>query len=109
MKRLLEEERYHLPFLFVFSLLLYITFLGSRDLWAPVEPRYGEIARVMFSRGEWLVPTVNGELYTDKPILFFWLVLAFSHLFGGINEWTLRLPSALSSVGLVIVTYRLGS
>ncbi|MCZ6620533.1 MAG: glycosyltransferase family 39 protein [Deltaproteobacteria bacterium] len=108
MKRLLEEERYHLPFLFVFSLLLYITFLGSRDLWAPVEPRYGEIARVMFSRGEWLVPTVNGELYTDKPILFFWLVLAFSHLFGGINEWTLRLPSALASVGLVIVTYRLG-
>ncbi len=108
MKRLLEEERYHLPFLFVFSLLLYITFLGSRDLWAPVEPRYGEIARVMFSRGEWLVPTVNGELYTDKPILFFWLVLAFSHLFGGVNEWTLRLPSALASVGLVIVTYRLG-
>ena len=108
MKRLLEEERYHLPFLFVFSLLLYLTFLGSRDLWAPVEPRYGEIARVMFSRGEWLVPTVNGELYTDKPILFFWLVLAFSHLFGEINEWTMRLPSALASVGLVIVTYRLG-
>ncbi len=108
MKRLLEEERYYLPFLFVFSLLLYITFLGSRDFWAPVEPRYGEIARVMFSRGEWIVPTVNGELYTDKPILFFWLVLAFSHLFGGVNEWTLRLPSALSSVGLVIVTYRLG-
>ena len=89
MKRLLEEERYHLPFLFVFSLLLYLTFLGSRDLWAPVEPRYGEIARVMFSRGEWLVPTVNGELYTDKPILFFWLVLAFSHLFGGVNELSL--------------------
>ncbi|MFQ5849698.1 MAG: ArnT family glycosyltransferase [Candidatus Binatia bacterium] len=108
MERLLEEERYHLPFLFVFSLLLYLTFLGSRDLWAPVEPRYGEIARVMFTRGEWIVPTVNGELYTDKPILYFWLVLAFSHLVGGVNEWTVRLPSALSCIGLVIVVYRLG-
>jgi 4-amino-4-deoxy-L-arabinose transferase-like glycosyltransferase len=108
MERLLEEERYHLPFLFVFSLLLTLTFLGSRDLWAPVEPRYGEIARVMFSRGEWIVPTVNGHLYTDKPILYFWLVLTFSHLFGGVSEWTLRLPSALSSVGIVIVSYRLG-
>jgi len=108
MEHLLEEERYHLPFLFVFSLLLTLTFLGGRDLWAPVEPRYGEIARVMFSRGEWIVPTVNGNLYTDKPILYFWLVVAFSHLIGGVSEWTLRLPSALSSIGLVIVSYRLG-
>ena len=108
MEHLLEEERYHLPFLFVFSLLLTLTFLGGRDLWAPVEPRYGEIARVMFSRGEWIVPTVNGDLYTDKPILYFWLVVAFSHLIGGVTEWTLRLPSALSSIGLVIVSYRLG-
>ncbi|MGH7830870.1 MAG: ArnT family glycosyltransferase [Candidatus Binatia bacterium] len=104
----MKEERYYLPFLFLFSILLYLPFLGSRDLWAPVEPRYGEIARVMFAKGEWIVPTVNGDLYTDKPILYFWLVLAFSHLAGGVGEWTLRLPSALSSVGLVMATYFLG-
>jgi len=108
MVRLLEEERYHVPFLLFFSLLLYLPFLGSRDLWAPVEPRYGEIARVMFTQGEWIVPAVNGELYTDKPILYFWLVLVFSHLAGAVNEWAVRLPSALSSVGLVAVVYLLG-
>ena len=108
MERLLEEERYFVPFLFVFSLLLYLSFLGHRDLWAPVEPRYGEIVRVMFAKGEWIVPTVNGRLYTDKPILFFWLVLVFSHLVGAVTEWTVRLPSALSAVGLVLLTYRFG-
>src|SRR5512145_851803 len=92
----LEEERYQLPFLFVFLLVLNLPLLGSRDLWAPVEPRYGEIARVMFARGEWIVPTVNGDVYTDKPIFYFWLVLVVSHFAGAVNEWAVRLPSALS-------------
>ncbi len=105
----MKEERVHLPFLFLFTLLLYLSFLGGRDLWSPVEPRYGEIVRVMFSRGEWIVPTVNGSLYTDKPILYFWLVLIFSHLLGGVSEWSLRLPSALSAIGLSLITYRMGS
>ncbi|HEX9879024.1 MAG TPA: glycosyltransferase family 39 protein [Candidatus Binatia bacterium] len=108
MELLFREERYHLPFLFLFSGVLYLAFLGGRDLWAPVEPRYGEIARVMFEGGRWIVPTVNGAPYTDKPILYFWFVLLLSHLFGGVNEWTVRLPSALSAIGLVLVTYRMG-
>ena len=83
-------------------------FLGSRDFWAPVEPRYAEIARVMFMKGEWIVPTVNGDLYTDKPILFFWLVLIFSKLAGSVNEWTVRLPAALGALGVVFATYKLG-
>src|SRR3970282_2151025 len=100
MERLIKEERCHLPFLFLFSLILYLPFLGSRDLWAPVEPRYGEIVRVMFAKGEWIVPTVNGNFYAKKPILYFWLALGFSSIAGAVSEWTLRLPSALSSVGL---------
>ena len=52
-------------------LLLFFPFLGGRDFWAPVEPRYAEIVRSMFAKGEWIIPTVNGDLYTDKPILYF--------------------------------------
>jgi len=79
-----------------------------RGFWAPVEPRYAEIARIMFAKGEWIIPTVNGDLYTDKPILYFWLVLLGSKLAGGVNEWTVRLPSAFSALGLVLATYSLG-
>jgi len=88
--------------------MLYISALGARDFWAPVEPRYAEIARAMFVKREWIVPTINGDLYTDKPILYFWLALIGARVFGAVNEWTVRLPAALGGVGFVFGTYLLG-
>ncbi|HZH84467.1 MAG TPA: glycosyltransferase family 39 protein, partial [Phototrophicaceae bacterium] len=73
-----------------------------------MEPRYAEIARVMFLKGQWLVPTVNGDLYTDKPIFYFWLVLLGAKLFGGVTEWTVRLPAAFGGVGFVVTTFLIG-
>lgn len=92
----------------VLAALLFFFGLGWRDFWAPVEPRYAEIARVMFSKNHWLVPTVNGDLYTDKPILYFWMVLIGAKIFGAVNEWTVRLPAALGGVGFVLATYFMG-
>ena len=102
-----EQHRYSLCLLFL-SVLLFFPFLGARDFWAPVEPRYAEIARVMFIKREWIIPTVNGGLYTDKPILYFWLVLIVSKIAISVNEWTVRLPSALGAVGVVVTTYAIG-
>ena len=98
----------HSIFLCAFTGLLFFFGLGARDFWAPVEPRYAEIARVMFAKGEWVVPTVNGDLYTDKPILFFWLALVGAKVFGAVNEWTVRLPAALGGTGFILATYLLG-
>ncbi len=99
----------HFPFILVIlSSLLFFFALGSRDFWAPVEPRYAEIVRVMFAKGEWIVPTVNGGIYTDKPILFFWLALIASKLCGGVSEWTVRFPAALGGVGFILSTYFFG-
>jgi 4-amino-4-deoxy-L-arabinose transferase-like glycosyltransferase len=100
-------SRKHLIFLFSLTLVVYFTGLGERDFWAPVEPRYAEIARVMFAKGEWIVPTVNGDLYTDKPILYFWMVLIAAKITGAVNEWTVRLPVALGGIGFVLTTYYL--
>ena len=83
----------HAGMLLFLAALLFLPLLGARDLWAPVEPRYAEIVRIMFAKGEWVVPTVNGDLYTDKPILYFWLALIASKIAGGVNEWTVRLPA----------------
>jgi 4-amino-4-deoxy-L-arabinose transferase-like glycosyltransferase len=102
------RSRYHLLYLLGLTLILYFSALGARDFWAPVEPRYAEISRVMFAKGEWIVPTINGEIYTDKPIVYFWLVLIASKIAGVVNEWTVRLPVAVAGVGLVWTTYRVG-
>jgi 4-amino-4-deoxy-L-arabinose transferase-like glycosyltransferase len=88
--------------------LLFLPGLGSRDFWAPGEPIYAEVVRVMFEKGQWLVPKLNGELFPDKPILYYWLALFVSKLAGGVNEWTVRLPGALAGIGLVLATYAFG-
>jgi 4-amino-4-deoxy-L-arabinose transferase-like glycosyltransferase len=62
----------------------------------------------MYERNDWLVPMVNGQLYADKPILYFWLALIVSKIAGSVNEWTARLPAAVGGLGLVLITYQFG-
>jgi 4-amino-4-deoxy-L-arabinose transferase-like glycosyltransferase len=78
------------------------------DLWAPDEPYFGEGAREMVVDGQWAVPHVNGEVTTDKPPLFFWLIALFSLPFGKVLSLTARLPSVLASLGTLWLTMRLG-
>jgi 4-amino-4-deoxy-L-arabinose transferase-like glycosyltransferase len=104
----LATNRSNILLLCLLTTLLYIFALGGRNFWAPVEPRYGEIARVMFLKSEWILPTVNGDIYTDKPILYFWLVLIASKIYGAVNEWTVRLPAAVGGIGFVITTFLIG-
>lgn len=79
---------------------------GGYDLWPPDEPRYAEVAREMGETG-YLVPRVNGEVYTEKPPLLFWSMSAFGALFGDTNEWAARLPSILAGVYVVGMTFLL--
>jgi len=81
--------------------------LGDTGLWNS-EDRWVEIAREMKLSGNYFQPTINGALYFDKPLLSYWLVLAFSTLTGGINEWSLRLPSAIGGLLTLWATLGLG-
>ena len=104
-----ERKHYWVSFaLVVFSALLFLPGLGTRDLWAPGEPIYGEVIRAMYERNDWLAPMLNGQIYADKPVLYFWLALIVSKIAGGVNEWTVRLPAAIGGLGLVLVTYQFG-
>lgn len=89
--------------------LLYLPALGAHDLWNPDEPRYAQVTREMLDRGDLLVPYLNGEIYTQKPPLFFWAVAAASLPFGGVTETSARLPSALAAIGAVLLTCALGA
>ncbi|MFQ5714350.1 MAG: ArnT family glycosyltransferase, partial [Candidatus Scalinduaceae bacterium] len=81
------------------GMLLYMVGITSTDLWTPDEPRYGEVAREMVERGNYIQPYLNGMPYTEKPPLFFWTVVAGAKLFGGVNQLSVRLPSAFSALG----------
>jgi 4-amino-4-deoxy-L-arabinose transferase-like glycosyltransferase len=96
------------------SLLLLLVLPGlllypcvSFYLFDPDEGRYAQIPREMFSRGEWIVPYLQGQPYLDKPPLLYWLVMAcFAGL--GVHDWAARLVPALAVHGCILVTYLLG-
>jgi 4-amino-4-deoxy-L-arabinose transferase-like glycosyltransferase len=58
----------------------------------------------MLQRGDWIVPTFNGELRTHKPALLYWLTMASYSVFG-VNEFAARFPSAVLGIGTVLLTY----
>jgi len=89
------------------ALACVVSALSARDLWAPDEPRYGEVAREMLAGGDWLVPHANGEPYAEKPPLSFWLAAALSAPGGEVTAVTARLAAALLAAGAVWLTARL--
>lgn len=97
-----------LALLALLGALLFLPGLGRRDLWNPDEARYAEVAREMRGESSWAIPRLNGEVYTQKPPLLFWLIIASSFLTGGVGEVSARLPSALAAIGAILLVFRLG-
>jgi 4-amino-4-deoxy-L-arabinose transferase-like glycosyltransferase len=56
----------------------------------------------MLDTGNYIVPQVGGIPYFRKPPLVNWVVAASFKIFGVRNEWTARLPSALSVLAVAI-------
>ncbi|MBS1134036.1 MAG: hypothetical protein H6R02_1177 [Burkholderiaceae bacterium] len=92
--------------LIVLALLLMATGLGLRDPWPADEPRFALVAQDMLRSGDWLFPRVGGDLYADKPPLFFWLMAASMALTGSLRVGFL-LPSLLAGIGTALLVYDL--
>ena len=86
---------------FLAALLLYSLGLGNHELWDYHEPYVGGIVREMASSGDWVVPTLNGQPYLEKPPLFYAMGALVCRLTGSLDPWALRLPSALLALGTV--------
>lgn len=93
--------------LWVVALALLAGACSPRDLWAPDEPRYGQVAREMLRDGTWLVPTRNGDLYAEKPPIFYWAVALLSLPLGDVTAVTARLVGALCAIGCLFAMQRL--
>jgi 4-amino-4-deoxy-L-arabinose transferase-like glycosyltransferase len=87
------------------ALLLYPS--RSFHLLEPDEGRYAQIPKEMFDRGEWVVPTLQGEPYLDKPPLMYWLVKLSYSLFG-VSESSARLVPALCVHLTILAVYLVG-
>ena len=92
--------------------LVFLGGLGGRDLWEPDEPRHGAIAEEMrelrYGPGQLIIPRLNGEPYSQKPPLYYWLAAGAGASGGFVTEGAARLPSALAGLLTVLVVYRFG-
>lgn len=87
--------------------LTFFVGLGRGAITDSDEAFYAEAAREMVASGDWITPRFNFENRFQKPALYYWLTAA-SYVVGGQSETTARLWSALSGLGLVLLTAACG-
>lgn len=94
---------------------IYLPLLGTSGLWDPWETHYGEVAREILARNDWIsLWWAQDKWFWSKPVLLFWME-ALSMGFLGVDfmpdanpanpEWALRLPTILMSLAALAVIY----
>jgi len=93
--------------LFIICAILFTYNLGSALPIIESEKFYYQSVKEMFARHDWVTPYYQGRFRFQKPILFYWIVsLSYSAL--GINNFAVRLPSALFGALTVLLTFNIG-
>ena len=77
--------------------ILVVVSLSIRPLFPIDETRYVAVAWEMWLRNDFLIPHLNGEAYSHKPPLLFWLMQLSWGLFG-VNDWSHRFIAPLFSL-----------
>lgn len=107
MKQFLDFNKYWILAIFWLVIINFIAFiwhLGNTSLVDETEPLFAEAARQMTVTNNWVTPYFNGETRFDKPPLIYWLIGVLYQLIG-VNEWAVRIPSALSAIALVCLGF----
>jgi 4-amino-4-deoxy-L-arabinose transferase-like glycosyltransferase len=77
--------------------------LGGSPLWDDDEPRNAACSLAMHASGDWIVPTFNGRVRVEKPVLVNWLQLV-GFAIAGVNETGARLASAVLTMATCLLT-----
>ena len=87
-------------------IVLTMTSLVSRPPLPIDETRYLSVAWEMWHTHQFLVPCINGQPYSHKPPLLFWII-DFGWWLCGVNSWSARLVAPLFGLASVFVTKRI--
>ena len=100
----MNQIRYTELILFFFILFAFFIPLPFAPLFDLDEGAFSEATREMIATGDYITTYLNGGLRFDKPILIYWLQMFSVKLFG-LNEFALRLPSALAGTAWAYTIY----
>lgn len=97
------KSSYFWVLFFVLAAILFIR-LGASPIYILDEAKNAQCAREMLQRGDFIVPTFNGELRVDKPPLHYFFMMAAYKMFG-ISEFSARFFSVVMGLLTILVTY----
>ncbi len=98
-----EKARYPI-LLFALLFTLYLALCTASSLWDRDEPRFSRATVEMVESGNYLVPTFNGQLRADKPILIYWLMSLPVRLLGP-SELACRLVAPVATLITALLTF----
>lgn len=103
---ILDNNRYGHGILLI--VVCYISFFLFNDEFFVniMEARNFVTAREMIEKGNWLVPTMNGELRLAKPPFPTWITAIFGSIFGMENLSMLRFPAGIMGSLMVLFMYQ---
>lgn len=88
--------------LVLFACLLTFTGINRFDLRESTEPREAGMAADMLQNNQFVMPTLNGRPFLEKPPLSYWLQAASIEVFG-YEAFAPRLPSALAAIATILL------
>lgn len=94
---------YSILMLLAIALLCFVN-LGGHPIYILDEAKNAEAAREMFVNKDWLVPTFNGELRTDKPPLHYWFMMLGYQIFG-VSAFAARFFSAIFGIMTLVSVF----
>src|SRR5436190_1440074 len=83
------------------ALVVFAVPAGRRPFWSSDEARFAVLAQDILEHGRWAVPHVRGDLYLNKPQLYFWSIALVSLPQGRVTELTSAIPSVVSATATV--------
>ena len=113
-----KSDWLHRGLLTLALIALFIPLLGSFGLWDPWETHYGEVARQILERNDWISTwwgshwekadgTTEGSYFFSKPVLLMWL-MAFGMKVFGFTAFGIRLGVCLIGILGVVSVYWMG-
>jgi 4-amino-4-deoxy-L-arabinose transferase-like glycosyltransferase len=105
---LFEQRWFLLLLVLLFGSAIYIACAVSPpSLMDDVDAVQAQIAKTMLTSGDWVTARLDGVLYLEKAPLIYWL-MAISYRIFGVSDWAARLPVALASISLGLLTCAFG-
>ena len=89
---------------FFISLFIFASNIWGLSIYSLDEAKNSECAREMLERGDFIVPTFNYQLRTDKPPLHYYFMM-FSYKLFGVNEFSARFFSSVFGALTVLITF----